>query len=345
MKVLFVTYPHIGLNYGGLRIQIEKTAEALRSLGVDVEFFDPWQNPLDQIDIVHCFSVDSSMGYHVRLAKAHGVPVVVSAVLNVFNRPAWQTILMGRCSGKVPGLFSYPKAVRNILDNANSVLVLQEAEGQLLRKAYGVPTEKMHMIPNGMVKSFANGDPKLFAEHSGLSEYVLNVAFLSPIKNQLNLIKALAGTKYKLVLIGILDRDLPYLEQCREAAGKNVHFIGTLPPGSDLLKSAYAGARVFALPSRTEVMPLTLMEAATAGCRLVASSQVPIQPWMTDFVEMPNPEQPSQIRQAIERQWNAPDSMPTARDTAMSRPDWLEVGKRILEIYQSLPTPVKGSTS
>ena len=44
MKVLFITYPRIGLGHGGFEIQIEKTCQELRHIGVEVLLYDPWKN-------------------------------------------------------------------------------------------------------------------------------------------------------------------------------------------------------------------------------------------------------------------------------------------------------------
>ena len=86
MNVLFATYPHIGLNTGGIRSKIDRTAEALRGLGVTVEYYDPWRNQIPQADLLHCFSIDPSLLYHVRLAKAEGRAVVASPVVGVSGR-------------------------------------------------------------------------------------------------------------------------------------------------------------------------------------------------------------------------------------------------------------------
>lgn len=87
MRVLFLTYPRIGMNRGGLQIQIEETAQGLTDIGVEVIRYDPWQNQIPNVDACHVFSVDGSMVYHTSRAVSLGVPVILSPVLNAFDTP------------------------------------------------------------------------------------------------------------------------------------------------------------------------------------------------------------------------------------------------------------------
>ncbi len=55
---------------------------------------------------------------------------------------------------------------------------------------------------------------------------ILCVARIEGRKNQLNLIRALANTPYRLILIGAVDTNQKdYYQQCKQAAGPNIEFI------------------------------------------------------------------------------------------------------------------------
>ncbi|MGC4059024.1 MAG: hypothetical protein QM743_13050 [Chitinophagaceae bacterium] len=55
---------------------------------------------------------------------------------------------------------------------------------------------------------------------------VMCVARIEGRKNQLNVIRALKGTDFQLYIVGkAAPNHQKYLEQCRQEAGPNVHFI------------------------------------------------------------------------------------------------------------------------
>ncbi len=61
-------------------------------------------------------------------------------------------------------------------------------------------------------------------------DLVLCVARIEGIKNQLNLIKALNNTRYRLVIIGApAPNQMPYYNECRKQAASNISFINHLP--------------------------------------------------------------------------------------------------------------------
>jgi glycosyltransferase involved in cell wall biosynthesis len=334
MRVLFACPPHIGLSIGGLRRQIDLTAQALSDLGVQVDLLDIWRNQIDQTDLLHLFSTSASMYEHVRYAQAKGKPVVLSAVLNVFDKPLWLYVLSMRCLSRLPMVGGLQRITRSLVHAADRIILLQIAEGRALKAMFGVPSKRMLVIPNGIDKNFAQATPDLFVQRYGLRDFALNVAYIGRTKNQLNLVRAVKGTNRQVVVVGApLDGGQAYLDQCKREASGNVHFIGTFPFGDPILRSAYAAARVFVLPSYSEVMPISLMEAALAGCRLVGSSRYPIQPALKPYVSTPDPDRPEQIREALEQAYLKSD---TAREAMMAEPDWLEVGRRILAVYEEL---------
>jgi len=344
MKVLFVTYPHIGLVKGGMLGQIHRTAAALRELGVQVELFSPWENQVESADICHFFSSSSDMWSYFSYATNVNVPCIWSPVLNVFDRSILSLVLSARLGGRVPGVLSGWRLIRQMARQAARIFPLTHLEADRIRKMFPGSQRKMRTIPNGIDKRFAEGDPDLFRRKYGLGDYVLNVAYIGPVKNQLNLIRAMKGLPMSLVLIGEpLSGTKPYLDACKQEAGDNVIFAGSFPYADPMLLSAYAGAKVFALPSTTEVMTIALMEAGLAGCRLVASSQVPIVDYLQPYVRTPSPHSPKKIRKAILEAAAEADA-PTAREVMLSQPSWPEVGRMILEEYQGVLTNRLGST-
>ena len=277
MKVLFLTYPRIGLNRGGLQIQIEESATGLEELGADVVRYDPWCEQISRVDVCHVFSVDCSLVYHVQRAHAVGKPVVISPVFSAFRQPLALTKVKVALAARVPGVYSDLRRARTMLQLAEKIVALNAQEMHLLAAAFGLPEHKFAVIPNGVSDTFRIADSRVFEERYGIRDFVLNVASFNENKNQLALIRSMRGLPYPLVLIGDTGPEgRSYLQQCRrDAEGQNVIFVGGLAHGDPLLASAYAAAKVFVLPSYSEVMPLTVGEAAACNCKLILSEGVP----------------------------------------------------------------------
>jgi len=336
MKVLFLAHSHVGLVKTGLYGQIHQTAAALRELGVGVELFSPWENQIESADICHFFSSSSDMWFYFSCAANFNVPCVWSPVFNVFDVSAFRVVFSARFGGRVPGVLSGWRLIRQMARQAARIFPLTRLEADRIRKMFPGSESKMRTIPNGIDRIFAQGDPDLFRRKHGLEDYVLNVAYIGPVKNQLNLIRAMKGLPMSLVLIGAPRLgEKEYLEACKREAGDNVIFAGSFPYADPMLLSAYAGAKVFALPSTTEVMTIALMEAGLAGCRLVASSQVPIVDYLQPYVRTPNPYSPRKIRKAI-LEAAADSDAPTAREVMLRQPTWPDVGRMILEEYEQV---------
>lgn len=335
LKVLFLTYPRIGLNLGGLQIQIQKTAEALMAIGVEVIFYDPWKNQLPEVDICHIFSLDGTMIYHAERAAILGKPIIISPVFNSFQQQPWTTKLKVAFSKRLPGVYSDLKRANRILHLASNILALNEDEKHLLQNIFNINKNICHVIPNGIDKKFAQATPDLFIEKYELKDFILQVASIEPRKNQFNLIKAVNQLPHQLVLIGKANgANQDYLKKCQNIAGKNVHFLGQFTHGDPMLESAFAAAKLFVLPSYSEVMPLTIYEAALAGCKLATSLNVPIHPDIDKFVPRFPTDDYAKISTVINNEINKPMN-PLLLDTVSKMSTWTDVGKMISDIYIS----------
>ena len=335
MRVLFLCYPALGLRSGGLQIQIETTAKQLTACGVEVVRYDPWRNQLDQIDVCHVFSLDGSVLAHAQQAREMNKPVVVSPVFNAFEAPLWQLRLKAWGSRHLPGVYSDLRRARSLLRCADRVLPLNGEEQNLLVRVLGAAAERCQVVPNGINRALAEGDPSLIEQRHGVKRYVLEVGSIELRKNQLNLIRAMSGSAHDLVLVGTAkESDQAYHRLCLEAAGPNVKWLGQLPHGDPLLASAYAGAHLFVLPSYSEVMPLCVYEAASAGCRIIVSRNVPVADAIRPYVESVAPDDPRALAAAIERNMKQPAD-PRLREAALRMPTWADVARQIRAVYEA----------
>jgi glycosyltransferase involved in cell wall biosynthesis len=132
------------------------------------------------------------------------------------------------------------------------------------------PGTPVHVIPNGIpVGPLPTPAERSAAREAlGLPAGVPVVAFvgrLSPEKAPEVLLRAVRGTAIRVLVAG----DGPLRESLEaEADPEQVRFLGFLPDVGTVL----AAADVLALPSRTEGLPMAVLEAMAAGLPVVASA-------------------------------------------------------------------------
>jgi glycosyltransferase involved in cell wall biosynthesis len=144
------------------------------------------------------------------------------------------------------------------------------AEAQQLMRYFGVPPQKIHIVPNGADLRFAQADPRPFVERFAMRDFVLYAGRIEPRKNQLGFLKAMRATGVPVVILGdVVPGHERYLAECRRACGENVRFIDRLEHGDPLLASAYGACGCLALASWYETPGLVALEAGMSGIPLV----------------------------------------------------------------------------
>ena len=339
MKVLFLTYPRIGLNRGGLQVQIEETTKGLAQLGIEVIRYDPWQNQIPDVDICHVFSIDGALVHHVMRAVSVGAPVVVSPVLNLFGTRPMLTMIKRQLSA-LPGLYSDLRRAGKMLSAATKIVALNEDERELLEKVFKVEAARCCVIPNGINMAFSDGNPRIFEQAYGVTKFVLNVASIEPRKNQLTLIRAMKGLSHTLVLVGKASHENEkYLDECKAEAGGNVRFVGALKHDDPMLAACYRAAKLFVMPSFSEVMPLTLYEAAVAGCRLLVSDQVPVAESLVPLISRCSPKNVETLSRLIDLEMRE-GKTDAIRQAMTAMPTWNGVCSQLRRIYLEVCAPI-----
>jgi glycosyltransferase involved in cell wall biosynthesis len=162
----------------------------------------------------------------------------------------------------------------------NSALVCtvsEHSKGEL-RRIYGVPEERLVVIPNAADGNrFAPGDEGMdMVSSRGLTpgRYYLNVGRLEPRKNQANLIRAhalLPAGAPPLVIVG--QKHFGYAEVgdlvARSPAGRVILLQDV---GDSELPALYRHALLFAYPSWAEGYGMPIVEAFASGVPVIGSN-------------------------------------------------------------------------
>lgn len=249
--------------FGGFEIQMLAALEAARNAGTSVSRLDPWDRD-QRFHILHLWGLDLMHHTTVQWARRANKRLVLTVLLPYLTpRQVFRST------------FSWflPRAVwrRRLAAEVDALVVVNRAQCVSARVLLRKPASRVHVVPNIVPDIFFEA-----AAEGGNRDYVLCAGNICRRKNQLKLIQASVAAGLKVVLIGgVLPGEEKYAEQIRKVAAASplVEWRQEVPPGSAALADLYAHARVFALVSLLETQPISMLEAAAAGCRLVTANR------------------------------------------------------------------------
>lgn len=314
---------------GGPLIRIAQTKVHLEKLGLKVEISDDEKSNIKDNDLVHVYNIwppETALN-KLRYLHSQGLPIVFSPIYLHLSEFAWasqavrmifkpgqkaedidQSILALRDNFDINGISRYKNneyipgyfaQIREMTGLADHLIGLSHFEIQRLQDI-GIESGNFTLIRNAVDYSyFTDIDHSLFTQKYGIQDYVLCVGRIEPRKNQLMLIHALNKTGIPLVLLGQEDSNTKYSKLVHSFAGANVLFTGRISHEDPLLASAYAGAKVFCLPSWAEGAPLSALEAATVDVPLVLSNRSGEYEYFGEAAKYCDPFDPEEIRNNI----------------------------------------------
>lgn len=357
MKVLFIARSTLYSNKGGDTIQVLKTAEFLKHLNVSVDIRTTNEvTGYRDYDLLHFFNIirPADILHHI---SASGKPYVVSSIFVDYSeyekkvRKGLASILFALLSSdqieyckaiarwlvngeKITSssylLLGQKRSIRKIIKGAAMILPNSNNEYRRLQAAYAIDTS-FRVIPNAI-------DPTLFKKPQAPPKrddnVILCVGRIEGIKNQLNLIRAVSGTQYQLILIGDASvNQQSYYHACRQAAGPNVTFINKVP--QEALIEYYCKAKVHILPSWFETTGLSSLEAAAMGCNIVVTDKGDTKEYFEDYALYCDPASPDSILSAI-RKAASKDFDDSLQKKVLEKYTWSQAAQKTLEAYQEL---------
>lgn len=357
MKILFITRATLYKGTGGDTIQVLRTADYLKrlSIGVDIRLTDEVIN-YTEYDLIHFFNIIRPADILRHIASS-GKPYVISTIFvdySEFERKArkgfakWvfgslsddqadylKVIARFLLNGEKivsPSylLYGQRRSIKKIIRGSGMLLPNSASEYRRLYQRYGVE-HSYTVIPNGI-------DPLLFdgaaAREGRVDDLVICVGRIEGIKNQLNLIRALNGTRYRLIIIGAHSPNQKgYYEKCRQEAAANISFIDAT--NQQGLISYYTSARVHVLPSWFETTGLSSLEAAAMGCNIVITDKGDTREYFGDQAYYCDPGSPESILAAVDRAATA-DVDEALRKKIFSDYTWAKAAEKTADAYRKV---------
>ena len=233
---------------GGDTVQIEKTAEELRKLGVEVDIDCFAKSNLANVDLVHLFNIDwpAQTFLQAKNAKEQNKPIVFSPIhhsyreIERYEREArfglrrLTNLIFGTRESREklkelyrlltdPRKFSstlteFRQGIMNeqrgLLEMADLILVQTDAEVEDIKTDFGfndgdIKSLAFDKVVNGVNREFAEAREDWFVKKYGLEDFILSVGRIEPRKNQLAIIKAMLPPVQPLGLRGLNPKGFP----------------------------------------------------------------------------------------------------------------------------------------
>lgn len=357
MTVAFISRATLYSTPGGDTKQLDMTANYLRQMGVNVDVCLTNQ-PIDysKYDLLHFFNIirPADILGHVEKAKK---PFVISTIFLDYGEfekntrsgmMSWlnrifsedqieyiKAIARWIKNGEKIGsnkylLWGHRKSVQYLAKHAGILLPNSENEYARFVKKYGI-AQFYRVIPNGIDNNVA---AKVSRKNPKYENVILCVARIEGRKNQLNLIRALNNTAYKVYIHGKPSpNNIGYYEQCRAEAADNIHFSEWLT--EDELYEMYHSAKVHILPSYFETTGLSSLEAAVMGCNIVVTEKGDTRDYFKNDAWYCNPDDLSSIKKAVDDAYNAPYSQ-DFKNRILREYTWERAAEETLAAYKTV---------
>ena len=370
MKVLMQSRSNFYSLPGGDTIQLLKTKKELETLGVKVDLSLELEPDLAQYDIVHVSNLTRIQECYLQVKNAisQNKPIVLSTIYwpmdefekngQVGIRKGINKLLSIDAEEKIKAFARYivDKEATNaatvnlwkkgytymqkyVIDNVDFFLPNSQMEMDALVEKFGLKGVNNYIIvPNAIDDDVAKSQWRKETRDDFLKykDAVICVGRIEPRKNQLALVKALAKTDYKLVLVGAVSRNQKkYYKQIKKYIDSNPNFYHLRHLENDDLYNLYKVCRVSVLPSWLDTPGLVNLEAGAMGCNLVVSSKGSTKEYFRDLVEYCLPDDLEGIRNSVDKAYSK-DKQTELQNIIFAKYTWKEAAKQTLLGYESV---------
>lgn len=186
--------PHCFL-YGGFDIQMVRTNEILRSVGVDARPLDWWSRD-ESFDILHVWGLSRQHHNLVRIAKDYEKKVVMTPLLPYLSPTRYLRHWAGLIEGR-------KKLDMDLLRHVDLMLVVNQLQAETAAKLYGFPLHSIEVIPTILDQIFFD-QTVVHPPLDDFQNYVVCAGNILPRKNQIRLAQAALQIECPIVFVGNL---------------------------------------------------------------------------------------------------------------------------------------------
>lgn len=358
---------------GGDTVQMQKTCEELRKLGVSVDISLELEPNLEEYDIIHLFNVtrihETWMQY--KNAKKQNKKIVISTIHHKKSEIAEYEKQLEGMAKIVKLFFKEENSIQllktlfytlqsksglegwinqrkigfvnqqvEVLKGADCILPNSFMELEAICEDFNLSENnlKYEIIPNGVeTKETDNKCPEeLFFEKYKIKDFVFCPGRIEPRKNQLNIINALKDMPYNIVFAGAPNKKhLKYYRSFLKEVDKypNIHYIGFL--NREMMFSAYKCSKVSVLASWFETTGLIGIEAALNLSNLVITNKGYTKEYFKDFAHYCDPSCTQSIKMSVEKSMNAQFD-DNFKKYMLENYTWSQAAIKTKEIYKEL---------
>jgi glycosyltransferase involved in cell wall biosynthesis len=193
------------------------------------------------------------------------------------------------------GRMLFDRSLSLIRRRASLVLCSSQATMDDCQQA-GIASERLRLVPLGVVPAIAEAEPGVVARRLGLPErYLLFVGTLEPRKNLARLVEAVARLDRTMTLAVVGPSGWGAAVPARPDV--DVRFLGAVSTAER--DALYAGAAAVVYPSLWEGFGLPVLEAMAAGAPVVTSAGISTAEVAGGAAVLVEPTDPSDIARGI----------------------------------------------
>lgn len=220
-----------------------------------------------------------------------------------------------------------------------------------INKYYGIPSDKIHVIPYGKDPIFKPLPDKedirsrLYSNHGIKGPFILNVGRIQPHKNVRRLVEAFGKLKHnsdishKLVIIGQHYESTEEVKALIKRLGisEEIYLLGGIL--HEELVSWYNAADFFVYPSLHEGFGLPPLEAMSCGTPVITSNVTSMPEVVGDAGILIDPKNVEEIAESMGRLAENQELKEELSQKSLQRAkqfSWEKYVKQLLELYQDL---------
>lgn len=352
---------------GGDTVQLTKTKEQLEKIGIEVDLSLDLEPDLSHYDIIHLSNLTRIQETYMQIMNAvnQNKPVVLSTIYwpmddfeqngqvgirklinrhldinNIERIKAIARMAVNRksCAYEIKNLIKigYTKMQKAVIEHVNVFMPNSEIEFKRMKERFPQTLNRYVVVPNGIDKDIVlmKKNDKMQGGYIEYNNAVICVGRIETRKNQLELVKALANTDYKLILVGgVSANHRRYFEKIMKYIDKNKNFSYFPSINNETLYDLYKVCKVSALPSWLDTPGLVSLEAASMGCNLAISTRGSTSEYFGNLAYYCEPDNLMSIRNAIDLAMKAPKKK-ELQNLILEKYTWEKAAKQTLMAYE-----------